>query len=311
MHYLVTGACGFIGSKLAKRIVNEGNFVTSIDNLSTGNIANLPRGVNLIKGNCYDSSVITKLENTKFDAIFHLAGQSSGEISFVDPVYDLQTNTQSTLLLLDYAKKVGCSKFIYASTMSVYGDHEQQPVSENFPLKPFSFYAIGKEASEHYLKTYAKFGIQTTALRLFNVYGPGQNMQNLKQGMVSIYLAQAFANGKIIVKGSGERFRDLVYIDDVVDAFCKTLEFDESGYHCFNIGTGIATTVNDVIDEIRKYFDNNLDIVYEEGTIGDMHGIYANTLLAKKKLMWESKTSFPKGFLRMFEWGKSLCLIDE
>ena len=85
-------------------------------------------------------------------------------------------------------------------------------------------------------------------------------MQNLKQGMVSIYLAQAFANGKIIVKGSGERFRDLVYIDDVVDAFAN-LEFDESGYHCFNIGTGIAA-VNDMIDEIRKYFNNNLDIVY-------------------------------------------------
>ena len=99
----------------------------------------------------------------------------------------------------------------------------EQPVHENMSLHPTSFYAVGKLASEHYLRLYSKFGIKTTALRLFNVYGPGQNLKNLRQGMVSIYLAQAMKNRKVVVKGSGDRFRDLVYIDDVVDAFYKSL----------------------------------------------------------------------------------------
>lgn len=308
VNFLVTGAAGFIGSALSTKLLKNDHKVVTIDNLSTGYEENIPTGVDFINGDCQDPAVIVHLGNKRFDAIIHIAGQSSGEISFADSVYDLQTNTQSTLMLLDYAKKVGCSKFIYASTMSVYGEHKKQPVSEYDSLKPISFYAVGKEASEHYLKMYAKLGIQTTALRLFNVYGPGQNMHNLKQGMVSIYLAQAIANKKVIVKGGGERFRDLVYIDDVVDAFCKTLEFDETGYYCFNIGTGTPITVNDIICEIKKYFDEDLKVVFEKGTPGDMQGIYSDSSLAAKELSWKAKVTFDKGLQEMFKWTQQLKL---
>jgi len=302
VNLLVTGAAGFIGSALSTKLLNNNHKVVTIDNLSTGYEENIPSGVEFIKGACHDPTVITQLGNKKFDAIIHVAGQSSGEISFDDPSHDLQTNTQSTLMLLDYAIKTECSNFIYASSMSVYGNLEKQPVHENVLLHPTSFYAVGKLASEHYLRLYSKFGIKTTALRLFNVYGPGQNLKNLRQGMVSIFLAQAMQNKKVVVKGSGDRFRDLVYIDDVVDAFYKTLSIETNGYNCYNIGSGEKYSVNNIINKINNFFDNSLDVEYIESTPGDMFGIYSDSSLAEKELSWKAVVSFDEGIHRMFDW---------
>ena len=146
VNILVTGAAGFIGSVLASTLSRDNHDVVTIDNLSTGYEENIPSSVEFIRGDCHDPTIIAKLRKKRFDAIIHIAGQSSGEISFEDPTYDLQTNTQSTLMLLDYAAKTGCTKFIYASSMSVYGNSEKQPVHENMTLHPTSFYAVGKVA---------------------------------------------------------------------------------------------------------------------------------------------------------------------
>ncbi len=169
-------------------------------------------------------------------------------------------------------------------------------------LHPTSFYAVGKLASEHYLRLYSKFGINTTALRLFNVYGPGQNLRNLRQGMVSIYLAQAIKNQKIIVKGSGDRFRDLVNIDDVVDAFCKALLMQQNEFNCYNIGSGQKYSVNYIIDKINNLFNRSLEIEYLESTPGDMFGIYSDSTLAEKELSWKANVRFDEGIERMFDW---------
>ena len=302
MNLLVTGAAGFIGSALSAKLSKNDHKVVTIDNLSTGYEESIPASVEFINGDCQDPAVIAQLRNKNFDAIFHIAGQSSGEISFDDPTYDLQTNVQSTLMLLDYAKKTGCRNFIYASSMSVYGNSDKQPVHENISVHPTSFYAVGKLASENYLRLYSKFGIKTTALRLFNVYGPGQNLKNLRQGMVSIYLAQAMKNKKIVVKGSGDRFRDLVYIDDVVDAFYKTLSIQKIGYNCYNIGSGEKYSVNNIIDKINNLFNYSLDVEFVESTPGDMFGIYSDSSLAERELTWKANVSFDVGIHRMFDW---------
>ena len=302
MNILVTGAAGFIGSVLANNLYRNDCNVVTIDNLSTGYKENIPSGVEFIRGDCHDPTVISQLRNKSFDAIIHIAGQSSGEISFEDPTYDLQTNTQSTLMLLDYAKKTGCTKFIYASSMSVYGNAPSLPVVENDPTNPTSFYAVGKLASEQYLKLYSNLGMNTTSLRLFNVYGPGQNLQNLQQGMVSIYLSQAIKSQKIIVKGSGDRFRDLIYIDDVVDAFCEVLSSNKSGYSCYNIGHGEAITVHNILAKINKFFNYNLSIDFVDSTPGDMNGIFSDCTLAFNDLSWRAKVPFNEGFHKMFEW---------
>lgn len=278
--YLVTGAAGFIGSRIAQKLLDMGHFVTTVDNLSTGCIESIPEGCVFIEGDISNIGVVAKLNYQKFDAILHIAGQSSGEVSFEDPSYDINSNTVSTVLLLDYAVKTDCKRFIYASTMSVYGQQGQQErFCENSVPCPKSFYAIGKLASEHYLRIYGEqYGIRYTALRYFNVYGDGQNLSNLKQGMVSIYLKQFLDDNfqEVTVKGSLDRFRDLSYIDDVVDATVDSIGNVGFLDEIVNIGTGKKTTVGEILSLIAKYLQSDKDIVVTSGTPGDQFGIYAD-----------------------------------
>ena len=300
--FLVTGAAGFIGSALAGKLVDAGHIVVTIDNLSTGFRELIPEGVIFIEGDCQDESIIDQLNFNQFDAIFHIAGQSSGEISFEDPLYDLQTNAQSTLLLLKYALKMNCKKFIYASTMSVYGSQSDIPIKEEASTFPQSFYAVGKLASERYLNIYSKYNIDIVALRLFNVYGPGQNMENLKQGMVSIFLAQALSNKHILVKGSPERFRDLVYIDDIVNSFTIFLGANKSGYRCYNVSTGVRTTVRELVEKIGVYLPYEVSVEYSDSTPGDQFGIYGDATKIEKELGWKYQTDLDDGLKKMIKW---------
>jgi len=303
-NFLVTGAAGFIGSSLAQNLIEEANRVVTIDNLSTGFRDAIPSGVIFYEGDCYDDSVIKKLESYKFDAIFHIAGQSSGEISFDDPVYDLKSNTQSTLQLIKLALKIECKKFIYASTMSVYEDQPKRPISEKDNLKPKSLYAVGKLASENYMRIFQKYGLQTTSLRLFNVYGEGQNLINLRQGMVSIYLAQALKNKHILVKGGSERYRDFVYIEDVVDAFMCV--YNRSGYNnkIYNVSTGKKTTVDSLIKKIINILNEDISVEYHGSTPGDQFGVYGDFSKIKNELGWSPKVGLDEGLERMIKWAK-------
>lgn len=302
--YLVTGAAGFIGSAIAAALLKDGHEVWTIDNLSTGKSENLPTGVHFVPGDCQDPEVIKQLESKKFDAILHFAGQSSGEISFEDPVYDLRTNTEATLRLIQYGLKYGCRRFIYASSMSVYGDVADKPIDEDYPPKPLSFYGVGKLASEHYMRIYQDKGLQPTALRLFNVYGPGQNMANLKQGMVSIYLAQLFKNDKVVVKGAEDRFRDFVFIDDVVDFALKIINDEKSFGKVINVATGVRTTVKELLDKLVKISEVKKEIVFAGGTPGDQKGIYADATLMKTKFGYQCRHSLDAGLKKMITWAK-------
>lgn len=305
-YILVTGAAGFIGAAVATKLIALRYKTITIDNLSTGELSNIPKETLFIEGNLGLQETIDKLDSYQIEAIFHIAGQSSGEISFENPSYDLQSNTESTILLLKYAKEKGIKHFIYASTMSVYGNQTMLPVTEEAIPNPSSFYACGKLASEHYLKIYASLGINCVALRLFNVYGPGQNLKNLKQGMLSIYLAQALTNNKIVVKGSVDRFRDFVYIDDVVNAFMKGFEYSKgTSFGLFNISTGIPTYVYQLLDTIKLCLENKIEIAVIEGTPGDQFGIFGSNWYAKTTLGWEPKTAFDEGMKAMIAYAKS------
>lgn len=303
--YLVTGAAGFIGGAIARELLRRGTEVWTIDNLSTGFVENIPQGVRFIQGGCQDPEVIAQLGDTRFDAILHIAGQSSGEISFDDPAYDLRTNTESTLRLIKFGIANGCDRFIYASSMSVYGDVPDVPIPETREPKPLSFYGVGKLASEHYMRIYQSRGLKPTALRYFNVYGPFQNMMNLRQGMVSIFLAQMIKYDKVVVKGAADRFRDFIYIDDVVENSLKVLDDPRTFGGVFNIATGVKTTVGQLLDMMKKEAGIEKDIVFSGGTPGDQKGIYADISYASKTFEFKCHWPLEKGLVEMVRWAKS------
>jgi len=303
--YLVTGGAGFIGRAVAEKLLQDNHQVYIIDNFSTGYKSNIPKKSIFIEGDFSEDGIIEKLANIKFDVIFHIGGQSSGEISYEDPEYDLNTNTLSTLKLLRYANKTGCKKFVYASTMSVYGEqNNQEQFSEEDEVNPKSFYSVGKLASEKYMKIFSQqFDIDFVSLRYFNVYGPGQNLENLKQGMVSIYLKQ-FLDGsfeKVIVKGDLNRFRDLIYIDDVVNITIESSKNNAFTNKVINVGTGKKTTVNEILTLIKENLNSKKEIMISDGTPGDQFGIYANNKLLLS--IYDHKLiTFKDGLKKMIEW---------
>lgn len=304
---LVTGAGGFIGSAVARRLIELGHSVVTIDNLTTGVAANIPVGCTSIIGNTHDPEVIEQLSVYSFDSILHIAGQSGGIPSFADPLYDLHSNVASTLMLLEYAKESGCPTFVYASSMAVYGNPEVLPVSEDAMPAPKTFYAVGKLASEGYLQLYGEQGIACTALRLNNTYGPGQDLWNMNQGMVSIFLGQAVQSQRISVKGATTRVRDFVYIDDVVEAFVRAGIADKHpGFEVLNVGTGKGTTVEDLLDLIVSNLPFDVDIEVGGSTPGDQHGIYCANERIAASLGWSPCVELAAGIARMTAWALSM-----
>ena len=279
---LITGVAGFIGSEICKKLLSKNFIVFGVDDLSTGK-NQVSRKIKFFKFDLSDYKNFKKLP--KCDYILHLAGQSSGDVSFDDPVGDLKKNTISTLNLIKYGIKCKAKKIIYASSMSVYGDLKNKKYDENLEPKPKSCYGVSKLASENYLKIFSK-KLNYITFRMFNVYGPGQDLNNLRQGMVSIYLAQAIKSKKIIVKGSFKRIRDFIYIDDVVDIWIKSLKKNINN-ETINLCTGKATSVKNLLILIKKLVPGTKIIKYRS-TRGDQQNSVGDT----KKLVKIFKHKF-------------------
>lgn len=303
-HILLTGVAGFIGSNVAARLIKDGYKVVGIDNLSTGKISEVSPEVIFIESDASALSLQQQLDSFEFDSILHIAGQSSAEVSYSDPIYDLKSNVESTLFLLNYAVSRNIKNFVYASSATIYGQQDD-PIflSEEAAPNPISFYAIGKLASERYLKLFTnEYDISTVVLRLFNVYGPGQNLDNLDQGMASIFLAQAIRDKKILVKGSPDRFRDFVYIDDVVNVFMKALNIREPVSKIYNVSTGIKTSVSELIDQIKNNLPFDVKVEFKGSTRGDLIGQSGSFDKLRKDFQISDMVSFAIGMKKMVEW---------
>jgi UDP-glucose 4-epimerase len=270
-HILVTGIGGFIGAELARKLLSLGAQVTGIDDFSSGHETNVPEAARLVRGDLAQADSYQKLDG-HYDYICHLAGQSSGEISFDNPVADLEKNTIATLNLIRFGIEKQVGKLIYASSMSVYGQQPDAPTPETAIATPSSCYGVGKLAAEQYLRIFAP-QLPFIGFRMFNVYGPGQDMQNMRQGMVSIFLAQALNGTEIEVKGALDRYRDFIFIDDVVDIWVQALGNEAANNDFYNLGAGQRTTVGDLLDAIQKATGAR-NIRVSGGTPGDQFGIY-------------------------------------
>lgn len=304
-HALITGGAGFIGSSLAKDLLSRDWEVTIVDDLSTGLRDNIPFGSNFIDS---DISILgwTNELPPSINFVFHLAAQSSGEISFENPSRDCQINVVGTLELLHWALSNNVKRLIFASSMNVYGDVDDAPVNEEHRLSPQSFYGVGKVACETYIKIYSKLGLNASIFRLFNVYGPGQNITNMRQGMLSIYCSYVWKNQTILVKGSEERYRDFVYIDDVVKVFSMSAN-STCRYELLNLCRGERLTIRSALQIIKNTFGKpNYPHIVLEGTPGDQFGIYGDNSALLNAYNYVPETSLTSGLQKMVSWINTL-----
>tara|TARA_E500000178_G_C17018825_1_gene754356 strand:+ start:1507 stop:2439 length:933 start_codon:yes stop_codon:yes gene_type:complete len=293
---LITGCAGFIGSALTNFLLDQNYKLIGLDDLSTGSKKNLPKNRNFkfFKGNCNNLKILKKIKKYKISIIIHLAGQSSGEKSFFNPLNDFERNLLSTVNLLNFYLENKSKHFIYASSMSVYGNVNKQ-VKENNKCNPISFYGLAKFSSEKYIEMFAKKKVNYTILRLFNVYGAGQNLNNLQQGMVRIYLTQILKKKKLNIKGSLLRYRDFIYISDVINVIKKIINNKKCYNKIFNVGYGKKYKISKLIQTIQKKIPFKFNIKQTFGTPLDQFGIYSNNSKLKKVLRYNPSIDLSEG----------------
>ena len=304
--YLVTGGAGFIGGYIARALERAGHTITVVDDLSSGLERNIPEGATFVRGDLRDDATIAALPSS-VDAVLHLAAQPSAEISHDDPLRDFDVNARGTLRLLQWAEHQGITRFLHASSMAVYGATDGI-AREDTPLRPGSFYGAGKVAAEAYVSLFARRGMRTTSFRMFNVYGSGQDLANMRQGMASIYMAFLLRGEPVVVKGSLDRFRDLVHVSDVADAWIRSIDDSRADGKIYNVGTGRKSTVADMLDALGRAFGygkGQCPATVVAGTAGDIHGNVADISAIRGDLGWEPATTLEAGIAEMAAWAKA------
>jgi UDP-glucose 4-epimerase len=278
---LVTGGAGFVGSVVSRRLLKDGFSVTIVDDLSNGKRRNVPPEAQLIEADLSNEEAFRPLDPAGYDVIYHVAAQASNAVSLRDPLRDLASNQLATLRLLEYARKTASPRFIFTSSMSTYGDASCFPTTEREPLRPRTPYAAHKAASEDYLRMYAEeYGLLPTVFRLYTTYGEEQNLDNLDQGLLSIYLAYLLRGEPIIVKGRLERERDIVHVSDVVGAMVAVVDEPRTYRRTYNLCSGVCLTIGALVRTLIRQAGEDPDaypIVVEGGTPGDpfkTHGSY-------------------------------------
>jgi UDP-glucose 4-epimerase len=300
---LVTGGAGFIGSRLVRRLVEVGCVVRVLDDLSSGsmvNLSGLDGSVEFIRGDVRSREVVYGAVKG-VDAIVHLAGKTSVEESIGRPLEYNGVNVTGTLNVLDACVKGGVGRFIFSSSASVYGEPSELPLKEDSPVRPLSPYAASKLSAEHYINVYHRvYGLDTVILRIFNVYGCGQPLNDYS-GVIAKFLGRIKAGEPPIIYGDGCQTRDFIYVDDVVDAFTLALNGDASG-ETFNIASGKPTTINELADTmIRLSGKSGLKPIHVEARKGDIRHSYADISKAVEKLKFKPKTTLEEGLTKLLE----------
>jgi UDP-glucose 4-epimerase len=304
MRALVTGGAGFIGSNLAARLLAEGAEVRVFDNLSTGFRDNVPGDAELFEGDIRDEAAV-RAAVAGVDVVFHHAAHRAVLQSVENPVATDLANTHGTLLVLKAASDSGVRRVVAASSSSVYGGAKQLPTPESAPLVPRSPYAVSKLAGEQYCRVWAElFGLETVALRYFNVYGPRQRPDSAYAAVIPLFTEALRTRARPTVHGDGLQSRSFAYVDDVVEAnlAAAAAPAESCSGHAYNIAGSTSSTLLQLLDELSAILGVAVDPVHTDPRPGDVRHSSADLTAASRDLGWEPKVSMADGLRRTVEW---------
>ncbi|MBI3648211.1 MAG: NAD-dependent epimerase/dehydratase family protein [Actinobacteria bacterium] len=305
MKALVTGAAGFIGSRLAARLVGDGHEVLGLDDLSEGRPDNLDdaAGMDFVRADLRDPEAVERAARG-CDVIFHQGAKRSVPRSLVQPVLTTEVNVVGTLNVLLAARAAG-SRVVCASSGSVYGDQDSFPLREDMVPRPRSPYAASKLAGEAYAgAAWASLGVRAVSLRYFNVYGPHQDPASEYAAVIPLFIAACLAGSRPTIHGDGEQARDFTYVEDVVEANLRAAQAPELAFgRAFNVGGGgEPTSINRLLAIVAELTGADPDPIREPARAGDVRHTAADMTLAGQVLGHRPSVDLREGLRRTVEW---------
>jgi nucleoside-diphosphate-sugar epimerase len=300
-HYLVTGGAGFIGSSIVRRLLEQGHAVTVLDNFSTGrrsNIADMIDDIELFEG---DLRSYERVHNAVHgcDVVIHEGALPSVPRSVQDPLTSNEVNVNGTLNVLLAARDNDVRRVVFASSSSVYGANPALPKTEELLPRPISPYGVSKLAAEQYCMAYMSvYGLETVAVRYFNVFGPRQDPASQYSAVIPKFIRLALAGKQPLICGDGLQVRDFTYIDNVVDATVAAAQVPGAAGRVMNVACGEAIILLDVVKSIGEALDIDIRPEFGEARLGDIRESYACIDLAREVLGYEPRVAFADGVRR-------------
>jgi nucleoside-diphosphate-sugar epimerase len=309
MHYLITGGAGFIGSAIVEELLKRGERVRIIDNFSTGfreNIAHAIDKIEVVDGDIRNFHTVLKAVQG-VDCILHEAALPSVPRSIQDPVSSNQVNVDGTLNVLWAAKESGVKRVVFASSSSVYGDTPVLPKQEDMTPGPLSPYAVSKLAGEQYFKVFAGvYGMQTVALRYFNVFGPRQNPNSQYSAVIPKFITAMLGGKKPVIFGDGTQSRDFTFVANVVEANIRASKIEGNGGVVMNCACHGQISLNELVDRLNVILGTTLKPEYKDTRPGDIKHSFASIDRMKSVLGFEPGVDFETGLRTTCEFYKQL-----
>ena len=312
MRVLVTGGAGFIGSHLSARLIERGDEVRLLDNFATGrrsNMAALPGEFELIEGDIQSYERVHKAVRG-CEVVLHQAALPSVPRSIQDPLTSNATNVIGTLNVLLAARDEGVRRVVYASSSSVYGANPTLPKREDMATAPISPYAAAKQAAESYCRSFGiAYGLETVALRYFNVFGARQDPSSQYAAVIPNFITALMAGQPPVVYGDGEQSRDFTHVGNVVEANLLAMSAAGAAGQVFNVACGHRVTLNELLVELRDLLDSDVKAVYEPHRVGDVQHSLADLSRAEEMLGYIPTISLREGLRRTIAY--YMALDDE
>ncbi|MFN7949651.1 MAG: SDR family oxidoreductase [Blastocatellia bacterium] len=303
--YLVTGGAGFIGSHICTALVERGERVRVLDNLITGkraNLAHLADRIEFIEASITDEAA-TRQAAEGVSVIFHQAAIPSVPRSVKEPRLNHDANVNGTFNVLMAARDAGVKRVVYAASSSAYGETEELPKRETMLPSPLSPYAAAKLVGEYYCQVFTRvYGLETVALRYFNVFGPRQDPTSPYSGVISKFVTSLLSGEAPVIFGDGEQSRDFTYIDNVVDANLRAAEAPAAAGEVMNVAIGERITLNQLLAELQQIIGTNLKASYAETRAGDVRHSLADISKAQRLLGYTPLVGLAEGLQRTVAW---------